>query len=137
MKNTLETRLGLFFALVVIAAFLLFELIGGGALFARGREVRAQFASARDLKVGDPVKLAGVSVGRVRSVKLAGSKVEVVMAVDPAAEVRTDSVATVQFTGLMGQNFVALTFGSEAAPLVVDRSTVLRSEERRVGKECA
>ena len=115
MKNTLETRLGIFFALVVIAAFMLFELIGSGAVFARGREVRAQFSSVRDLKNGDPVKLAGVTIGRVRSIKLAGTKVEVVMAVDPAAEVRTDSLATVQFAGLMGQNFVALTFGTWTA----------------------
>ena len=130
MKNTLETRLGIFFALVVIAAFMLFELIGSGAVFARGREVRAQFSSVRDLKNGDPVKLAGVTIGRVKSIKLAGTKVEVVMAVDPAAEVRTDSLATVQFAGLMGQNFVALTFGTGTAPLVVDKSTVLASKDQ-------
>ncbi|HTH49002.1 MAG TPA: MlaD family protein, partial [Candidatus Limnocylindria bacterium] len=111
MKNSLETRLGLFFALVVIAALMLFEMIGGGGLFSRGHPVRAQFSSARDLKVGDPVKLAGVTVGRVKAIKLKSGKVEVSMSVDPDAEVHTDSLATVQFTGLMGQNFVALTFG--------------------------
>ena len=52
------------------------------------------------------------------------------MAVDPAAEVRTDSLATVQFAGLMGQNFVALTFGTGTAPLVVDKSTVLASKDQ-------
>ncbi len=129
MKNSLETRLGLFFALVVIAALLLLEMIGSGGLFSHGKPVRAQFTSARDLKVGDPVKLAGVSVGRVKSIKLKSGKVEVTMNVDPDAEVHTDSLATVQFTGLMGQNFVALTFGSEKAPLA-DSNTVLESKEQ-------
>ncbi|HTH45875.1 MAG TPA: MlaD family protein [Candidatus Limnocylindria bacterium] len=129
MKNSLETRLGLFFALVVIAALLLLEMIGSGGLFSHGKAVRAQFTSARDLKVGDPVKLAGVSVGRVKSIKLKSGKVEVTMSVDPDAEVHTDSLATVQFTVLMGQNFVALTFGSEKAPLA-DSNTVLESKEQ-------
>ncbi len=129
MKNSLETRLGLFFALVVIAALLLFELIGGGGLFTRGHPVRAQFTSARDLKVGDPVKLAGVTVGRVKAIKLKSGKVEVTMSVDPDAEIHTDSLATVQFTGLMGQNFVALTFGSDKAPLA-DSNTVLEAREQ-------
>jgi phospholipid/cholesterol/gamma-HCH transport system substrate-binding protein len=128
MKNSLETRLGLFFALVVIAALMLFELTDGG-FFAGGRQVRAQFATVRDLKVGDPVKLAGVNVGQVKAIRLKGGKVEVTLTVRGDAEVHTDSVATVQFTGLMGQNFVALTFGSEKAPLV-DSSTVLETKEQ-------
>ena len=130
MKNTLETRLGLFFALVVIAAFVLFEMIGGGMLFSRGKLIRAQFATVRDLKVGDPVKLAGVPVGRVRTIHTPKSgHVEVDFTVENDADVRTDSVATVQFAGLMGQNFVSLSFGSDNAPLA-DSSTLLKSKDQ-------
>jgi len=86
MKNSLETRLGVFFAVIVIGAFLLFEMIGGGALFTRGKLVKAQFANAKDLKVGDPVKLAGVQVGRVKEIKLRGGRVEVGMTLDADAE---------------------------------------------------
>ncbi len=130
MKNTLETRLGLFFALVVIAAFLLFELIGSGALFSRGKHLRAQFATVRDLKAGDPVKLAGVSIGRVRTIHAPkAGRVEVELAIDPEAEVRTDSVASILFTGLMGQNFISLTFGSDKAPLA-DSTTLLTSKDQ-------
>lgn len=129
MKNSLETRLGVFFALVVIAAFTLLELIGAGALFTRGTELKARFSSIRDLKVGDPVKLAGVPVGRVRNISIQQGKVEVVMGVSPDAGVRTDSIASVQFTGLMGQNFVALTFGTDKAP-VAEKGTTLESREQ-------
>ncbi len=129
MKNSLETRLGVFFALIVIGAFLLFELIGGGAVFSRGKLVKAQFANAKDLKVGDPVKLAGVQVGRVKVIRLRGGRVEVDMVLEPAAEVRTDSVATIQFAGLLGQNFVSLSFGTETAPLAT-ADTVLESKDQ-------
>ncbi len=128
MRNSLETRLGLFFALVVVAGFILFELAGGGRWFVRGQEVRARFKSAGDLKPGDPVRLAGIKVGRVTELHLAGQAVEVVMKVDPGVEVRTDSVAQIRFTGLMGQNFVALDFGSEKAPLLA-AGGLLQSKE--------
>ncbi len=129
MKNSLETRLGFFFALVIIAAFILLEMIGAGALFSRGTELHARFAAVRDLKVGDPVKLAGVAVGRVRKISIQQGKVEVNMDVSPEAGVRTDSIASIQFTGLMGQNFVALTFGSEKAP-VAEKGATLESREQ-------
>ena len=119
MRNSLETRLGLFFALVVVAGFIMFELAGGGKWFLRGQEVRALFRSAGDLKVGDPVKLAGIPVGRVSDVRLASQSVEVVMKLDANADLRTDSVAQIRFTGMMGQNYVGIDFGSENAPRLV------------------
>jgi len=116
MKNSLESRLGFFFALVVVAGFVLFEVSGGSRWLARGQEMRVRFKSAGDLKVGDPVKLAGVTVGRVTGIGLTGQAVEVTLKVDAGADLRTDSTAQIRFTGLMGQNFVAIEFGSENAP---------------------
>lgn len=121
MKNSLETRLGLFFALVVVAGFLLYEITGGTDLLRGGRTVRARFTSVQDLKVGDPVKLGGVPVGRVTRIALAGTEVEVSMRVTPDAPLRTDSTAVIRFAGLMGQNFVSVDFGTaEAPPLAAD-----------------
>ncbi len=125
MKSSLETRLGMFFAVVTIAGFILFEMLGGANVFNRGTVYRARFTSARDLKVSDPVKLSGVKIGRVSSVAVVGNRVQV----DPKAPVRTDSIAAIQFTGLMGQNFVALTFGGENSPLAV-ADTLLQSREQ-------
>jgi len=54
MKNTLETRLGIFFALALIAAFLIMEMIGSFDFFKRGIRVHAQFNTVQELKEGDP-----------------------------------------------------------------------------------
>jgi len=129
MKNSLETRLGLFFALVFVAAFVLFEMVGGGRFFTNGIPIRARFNTAGDLKVGDPVKLAGVDIGRVQAIRIADGKVEVAMTVEPAAGVRTDSRAAIKFTGLMGQNFVAFDFGKLESP-VVSTGAVLETQEQ-------
>jgi phospholipid/cholesterol/gamma-HCH transport system substrate-binding protein len=129
MKNSLETRLGIFFALVFVAAFVLFEMVGGGRFFGSGIPIKARFNTAGDLKVGDPVKLAGVDIGRVQAIRIADGKVEISMTVEPAAGVRTDSKASIKFTGLMGQNFMAIDFGSQTSP-VVSTGALLESTEQ-------
>ncbi|MDB6125014.1 MAG: Mammalian cell entry related domain protein [Pedosphaera sp.] len=116
MKNTLETRLGLFIALAMIAAFIIIELIGGVNIFKPGYHLRARFNNIQELKVGDAVKMAGVPVGQVQKIQLAENKVEVVLKLNKDAPVHTDSKATIKSKGLIGENYVAIDFGSASAP---------------------
>lgn len=116
MRNSLETRLGFFFALALIAAVIIMEMVGGFELFKKGYPLYAKFKNVQELKAGDPVKVAGVQVGRVDSITLTNDMVLVKLKMDQGAQVRTDSKATIKFTGLLGQNFVAIDFGSEKAP---------------------
>jgi phospholipid/cholesterol/gamma-HCH transport system substrate-binding protein len=129
--NSLETKLGVFVVLAVFAAWILIEMVGNVDLLGRGNRVSTQFETAQDLKEGDRVKMAGVEIGRVEKITLADNKVNVVMKLRPDAVVKTDSKAAIKFTGLMGQNFVAVTFGSADAPAIApDGSTVLASSEQ-------
>jgi len=131
MKNTLETRLGLFVALIVVAAFFITFIIGGLERFKAGLRVDALFNSAQELKLGDRVKLAGVEVGKVEKIELDNKekKVRVTMKLRANAPVKTDSVASIKFAGLMGQNFVALDFGSGRAPNASDGTTLSSAEQ--------
>jgi phospholipid/cholesterol/gamma-HCH transport system substrate-binding protein len=131
MKNSLETRLGVFVALVVIAAIIIIETVGGLESFRRGYHVDALFNTAQELKVGDSVKMAGVEVGRVEKVALDtnDNKVRITMKIHSDANVKTDSTATIQFTGLMGQNFVSVDFGTPDAPRVVDGAVIATEEQ--------
>jgi phospholipid/cholesterol/gamma-HCH transport system substrate-binding protein len=91
-------------------------------MFESGKHVKALFANVQDLKVGDSVKMAGVEIGRVQRIELTNNRVLVVMKVRPKAEVKTDSIATVKFMGLLGQNFVAIDFGTpRGEPLKEDQ----------------
>ncbi len=129
MKNLLETKLGIFVALTVIAAVLVIETLGSADLFTRGYHISALFDSAQDLKVGDRVKMAGVEIGRVEKIALADSKVSVTMKLRPEAGVRTDSRAVIKFTGLMGQNFVGISFGAPGSPKAEDGAVLETSEQ--------
>ena len=116
MKNSLETKLGIFVVLAIFAAIFIIEMVGGAGIFQRGYHVSAQFDTVQELKVGDSVKMAGVEIGRVEKITLADGKVAVTMKLHPDAGVKTDSQAVIKFAGLMGQNFVAISFGSPDAP---------------------
>jgi phospholipid/cholesterol/gamma-HCH transport system substrate-binding protein len=128
MKNSLESRLGIFVALAVVAAVVIIEMLGGPEHFMRGYHLSALFDNVQELKVGDRVKMAGVEVGRVEKIQLDGERARVIIKMKHNVQVKTDSVATIKFTGLMGQNFVSLDFGN-ASTFATD-GTVLASKEQ-------
>lgn len=129
MKNSLETKLGIFVFLAVIAAWMIVETLGSTDWFHRGYHVSAQFDTVQDLKPGDRVKMAGVEIGRVENIQLMDTKVNVTMRLNDDAQVRTDSRASVKFTGLMGQNFVAIDFGSPDKPRAKDGTELATVEQ--------
>jgi phospholipid/cholesterol/gamma-HCH transport system substrate-binding protein len=116
MKNTLETRLGMFVLLAMISAFLIMETLGTKDIFKPGYNLRAQFGNISELKKDDPVKMAGVPVGHVEKIALVENKVELTLRLDKEAPVKTDSKATIKFAGLMGANYVSIDFGTPSAP---------------------
>ena len=131
MKNSLETNLGYFAVLVVVAAFLIMETLGGMESIHGGYRLNALFDTVQDLKVGSSVKMAGVEIGRVEKIALAGNKVRVTMKLHSSVVVKTDSKAVIKFAGLMGQNFVAIDFGTPDAPRAVGGNVRGGPEARR------
>jgi len=118
MKNTLETRLGLFFALAIVVAAILLHTIGALDWFSRHIVVTASFKNAQELKRGDLVKTAGVEIGRVEDIVLEEGRAKVTLKIKTKYAVKTDSKALIKFTGLMGQNFVSIEGGTPGAPRI-------------------
>ena len=118
MKNTLETRLGIFFALALVVAVLVLEMVGAADFFKGGYSITGSFKNAQELKKGDAVKTAGVEIGRVESIELDSGRARVTMKIQKKYEIKTDARAVIKFTGLMGNNFVSIEGGSPAAPRI-------------------
>jgi phospholipid/cholesterol/gamma-HCH transport system substrate-binding protein len=91
-------------ALVLFLAFNIssLPLIGGGDHY------RAAFSEAGGLLKGDDVRIAGVKVGKVESVDLAGSHVEVDFTVTEPVRFGTQTGASVRMKTLLGQKYLAL-----------------------------
>ena len=76
MKNSLETRSAFSWSSWSWPPWVIVETLGGMESFHGGYRVRALFNTVQDLKVGNSVKMAGVEIGRVEKIALAGNKVE-------------------------------------------------------------
>jgi phospholipid/cholesterol/gamma-HCH transport system substrate-binding protein len=134
MKESIESKLGIFFALAVVLGLIILEYLGSFGFLQRGNHLHALFKNVQDLKIGDAVKMAGVHVGRVENIVLTNGFADVTMIMGNGADVRTDSKASISFTGLMSQNYVAIDFGSPTSPKVEDGTVLQTTEQPDLGQ---
>jgi phospholipid/cholesterol/gamma-HCH transport system substrate-binding protein len=113
-----EIGTGLFVLLGFAAlAFLTTQLPGSGLQLSRPAEtysVIAKFDNIGGLKVGAPVTMAGVRVGRVARIDLDLSdyRAAVSLSIDRGfAKIPDDSDAEIQTAGLLGANYIGITAG--------------------------
>ncbi len=111
-------RLGAFIVvtLAVLAAGVF--IIGSKAyLFRPTYQLKAQFSNVAGLAAGADVQVGGVHSGTVHSIDLPhnpGGKVTVLMDLDQSTHeiVKRDSVASIETEGLLGSQYLAISFGS-------------------------
>lgn len=78
------------------------------------REWSARFTSASGLRVGDDVRVAGVKVGRVRSIEVVDNGVARVGLTLPADQAVYDGTRlTLRYQNLLGQRYLALSLAGE------------------------
>jgi phospholipid/cholesterol/gamma-HCH transport system substrate-binding protein len=112
-SRTTQFIVGLF-ALAGLAAlaFLSFRL-GKLELFVPPSYViYANFDNVSGLKTGDNVEIAGVEVGKVRSISLKDERARVKMRIDKRVEIDDEAIAAVRTRGIIGDKYVAISLGS-------------------------
>jgi len=97
-------------ALGVIAATVAAVLMIG-ALDLGKTQYTAQFAQAATIRPGDQVTIAGISVGTVNALELAGDHVNVTFSVNDGVRLGADSKAAIKLTTLLGSRYVQLSPG--------------------------
>jgi phospholipid/cholesterol/gamma-HCH transport system substrate-binding protein len=88
--------------------------------------VDAHFANVGQLKERAPVKIAGVRIGQVQSITLdpAGEQADVKFSIDQRYnKIPADSVATIFTSGLLGDQYVGIQYGS-SKKLLADGGTL-------------
>src|SRR5215210_5602335 len=107
---------------------------GGPTPFeAHGYRFHIVFGSeASQMTTNADVRLAGVSVGKVITVRRSGDGADVLVEMDPEyAPVPRDTRAIVRFKSLLGEAFIALTPGDKDAPKLSENATL---DARNIGK---
>jgi phospholipid/cholesterol/gamma-HCH transport system substrate-binding protein len=116
-SHTLNLGTGLFVLLGFAALFFLTTQTTSRGLSFGSKphyDVTAKFDNIGDLKVGSPVSMAGVEIGRVADIGFDSKdyKAVVVMRLDSRySQIPSDSDASIYTQGLLGGKFVGLTAG--------------------------
>ncbi len=82
------------------------EVVGG-----KGYELQALFPSVGGLKVGSPIVIAGVEVGRVKSIRLENYQAKVSLSLPEDVKIQEDAIAAIKTKGLIGEKYVEITPG--------------------------
>lgn len=129
-ERKLEYLAGIFVLVGIILAAYLAIRISGNALFQpRGDTIYAEFSNVGGLKVGSKVRLAGVDVGTIDSVRLDPETfyARVGISLRPGIRLDDDTIASIRTIGLVGEKFVALLPGGSGIYLA-DGDTIFDTE---------
>ncbi len=110
----LELGVGVFLVIGIASLSFLAIRMGGIDVSGEGSYIlNAKFASASGLKEGAQVELAGVKVGKVKSITLDEKNylADVEMTVADYVEVQEDAIASVRTQGIIGDKFVKISPG--------------------------
>ena len=111
-KFDLEMAVGIFvligiFCLVYISIRLgRLEVIGGGYY-----TVYADFENAGGIKQGSSIEIAGVEVGKIKSIRLDNYQARVELSIEKNVKLQEDAIAAIRTKGLIGEKYVLITPG--------------------------
>jgi phospholipid/cholesterol/gamma-HCH transport system substrate-binding protein len=115
---TVEQKVGLFFLAALILLAVMIEFVEDWRPFEDQYSYLAYFNSSVGLKVGDPVRIAGVDVGKVRRIDFENNQVRVDFYVNREDSVYEDTVARIRQTNMLGGVFLGLDFGAPGSKLL-------------------
>ncbi|MBW2058200.1 MAG: outer membrane lipid asymmetry maintenance protein MlaD [Deltaproteobacteria bacterium] len=111
----LELSVGLFVIFGIIClGYLSVKLARMEIMGSKGYNLYAVFSNSGGLKAGSPVVIAGVEVGRVKSIALENYQARVILNISEGVEIQEDAIASIKTKGLIGEKYVEITPGGSA-----------------------
>lgn len=137
--NTRKTELavGIFVIVGVLAVAFLAVSVGNGRLSMPNMSLfNARFTNVNGLKTGSTVRIAGVTVGEVKSIAIKPEDMSALVSfrVESNLKLDDDTVAAIRSSGLLGDKFIALKPGSSGTALkpgalIVDTESTVDLED--------
>ncbi|HZN93965.1 MAG TPA: MlaD family protein [Myxococcales bacterium] len=147
-ERRLELRVGLVLLLCVAAVGALFWLMGSFSFITSPGRLKVLYAHTGHVVKGAPVKLGGVTVGRVEGIDLfpdrrydSGASLPVTMELSLSSEarraLRSDVAVLVSTQGPLGEPYLELEPGSAGAPALQDGAEVRGVDALRLDQVAA
>ena len=113
-KYTQETFVGIFVVIGLLAIAYMTVKLGNVGFFGENTyTLYAKFSSVTGLKVGNPVNMLGLEIGRVNKFEMdQENQVAVVeLKINKGIEIYDDAIASIKTEGLIGDKFVSIDAG--------------------------
>jgi len=127
-----EKKVGFFFILCLVVFAVMLEIGERWNPFEKDVPYKTYLTNITGLKIGDSVRLAGVDVGKITGINVLENKIQIDFEVKKGTKIRTDSVASLRLTNLLGGQFLGLSFGSPQASLLPPGGTVMSKDSGNI-----
>jgi phospholipid/cholesterol/gamma-HCH transport system substrate-binding protein len=130
--SQLKVGLTVVFSAIILAVLII--LMSGGGMFTHKIVLRSYFSDASGLRLGAPVRLSGVDIGNVKSIRIVIDRpfapVEVTMKVNQKYHyVRKDSITILTTAGVLGESYINID-SSHAAKAEAQDGDELQSKDQ-------
>jgi phospholipid/cholesterol/gamma-HCH transport system substrate-binding protein len=111
-KSNLELVVGIFVLTGIICLGYMSVKLAKKEIFNdNGYDLYAIFTDAGGLKKGSSVSIAGMEVGRVKSITMEDYEAKITITLPSSIKIQEDAIATIKTRGLIGEKFLAITPG--------------------------
>ena len=129
-KYTMETIVGIFVTLGLICVGYMAVKLGNVHIMGDDSyPLIAKFTSASGLKIGNPVNILGIEVGRVERITMdqENQKAVVELKIKKGIKIYDDAIASIKTEGLMGDKFVSIDAGGSGS-LIGPHGTITETQ---------
>lgn len=139
-----QTKVGILLLVSVVLVVIFAFALGTLQPFSNSNELTVAYNFAGGIEVGSPVRVMGIKVGKVRSIKFnpnfkmadTGEEVKLTIAISISKEawssIRTDSHFYINLAGVIGEKFLEVTPGSLDHPELSPGQTVRGEDPPRI-----
>jgi len=112
-RFTTAAKVGVFAVVTVVAGYLIYNFVNKGAGSGSGYVVFAMMNDAAGIAKHSQVRVAGIPVGNIESVKLAGNRARIDIRMNPDVPLYDDASVTKVASSLLGEYYLAIAPGTE------------------------
>ena len=112
-RFTLAAKVGAFTVAMVLAGFLIYRFVNKTAGSGTGYTVFVRMNDASGIAQRSQVRIAGIPVGSIESIRLEGERARIDMRIKPDVPIYEDAAVIKSSSSLLGEYYIAITPGTE------------------------
>jgi phospholipid/cholesterol/gamma-HCH transport system substrate-binding protein len=125
-RFTLAAKVGAFTVAMVIAGFLIYRFVNKTAGSGAGYTVFVRMNDASGIAQRSQVRIAGIPVGSIESIRLEGERARIDMRIKPDVPIYEDASVVKSASSLLGEYYIAIAPGTEGRRKLHDGDEIRR-----------